>query len=109
MMKKLVGRFLIVSDTDLTISEIVNGYKDLWKIERYFRTIKSFMKIRPINQRKPERIKAHVFVCVLSLLIAELFEKSMKNKMTISAISDILFELKAIPVRVDEGIITFSS
>ncbi|MHB1440236.1 MAG: hypothetical protein ACYCSO_08860 [Cuniculiplasma sp.] len=63
--KKLVGRFMIVTDADLPIVEIVKGYKDLWKIERSFRTIKSFLDIRPVNHRKEERIESHVFVCSL--------------------------------------------
>ena len=107
--KKLAGRFMIVTDTDLPIADIVKGYKDLWKIERSFRTIKSFIDIRPVNHRKEERIEAHVFVCVLSLLIARLFEKSMNDEMTISVISDMLSELKAIPVRTEDGLITLRS
>ena len=107
--KKLAGRFMIVTDTDLPVVDIVKGYKDLWKIERSFRTIKSFIDIRPVNHRKEERIEAHVFVCVLSLLIARLFEKSMNDEMTISVISDMLSELKAIPVKTADGMITLRS
>jgi len=107
--KRLAGRFMIVTDTDLPIWDIVKGYKDLWRIERSFRTIKSFLEIRPVNHRKEERIEAHVFICVLSLLIARLFEKSMNNEMTVSVISDMLSELKAIPVRTADGIITLRS
>ena len=107
--KRLAGRFMIVTDTDLPVADIVKGYKDLWKIERSFRTIKSFLEIRPVNHRKEERIEAHVFVCVLSLLIARLFEKSMNNEMTILGIWDMLSELKAIPVRTEYGLITLRS
>ena len=88
--KRFAGRFMIVTDTDLPVADIVKGYQDLWKIERSFRTIKSFLEIRSVNHRKEERIEARVFVCVLSLLIARLFEKSMNNEMTISAIWDML-------------------
>ncbi|MCL4412207.1 MAG: hypothetical protein M1526_02490 [Candidatus Thermoplasmatota archaeon] len=48
----------------------------------HFRTIKSFLEIRPVYHRKSERIKAHVLVCVLSLLISRMIEK--KTGMTIS-------------------------
>ena len=108
-MKKLAGRFMIVSDTDLSITEIVKGYKDLWRIERSFRTIKTFLEIRPVYHRKEERIEAHVFVCVLSLLISRLFEKAMDEKMTVSSIADALSELKAIPVMIPEGEIVLRS
>ena len=105
-LKKLAGRFLIVTNTDLKGDEVVSAYKEQWQIERSFRTIKSFLDIRPVNHRKEERIEAHVFVCVLSLLIARLFEKSMNEEMTIS---DMLSELKAIPIKTADGIITLRS
>jgi transposase len=108
-MKKIAGRFMIVSDTDLSITDMVKGYKDLWRIERSFRTIKSFLEIRPVYHRKEERIEAHVFVCVLSLLISRLFEKAMDEKMTISSMADALSELKAIPVMIPEGEIVLRS
>jgi transposase len=37
-----------------------------------------------------KRIEAHVFVCVLSLLMAMLFEKFMNDEITMSMISDML-------------------
>ena len=67
------------------------------------------LEIRPVYHRKKERIEAHVFVHVLSLLIAWLFEKAVNEKYTISVISDMLSELKAIPVRTSGGIITLRS
>ena len=109
IMKRLAGRFMIVTDVDLPVADIVKGYKDLWKIERSFRTIKSFLEIRPVYHRKENRIEAHVFVCVLSLLIARLFEKATGDSMTMSVISDKLSELKAIPVKIPEGEITLRS
>lgn len=54
-------------------------------------------------------IEAHVFVAVLSFLLARLFEKPLTDEMTISKISDLLSELRAIPVKVLEGMITLRS
>ena len=65
--------------------------------------MKSFLEIRPVYHRKEERIEAHVFVCVLSLLISRLFEKDMDKKMTRSSIADALSKLKTIPIRIPEG------
>ncbi len=104
-MKMLAGRFMIVSDTDLSISEMMKGCKDLWKIERSFRTMKSFIEVRPVYHRKDERIEAHVFVCVLSLLISRLFEKALDDSMTIARISETISQLEAIPVHTEGGTI----
>ena len=100
MLKKLAGRFLIVTNTDLPESEIVSAYKEQWQIERSFRTIKSFIEIRPVYHRKEERIKAHVFVCVLSLLLSRIIEKRLTaSRLTVERAAEILWGIKAIPVK----------
>ncbi|MGC8561926.1 MAG: IS1634 family transposase [Thermoplasmata archaeon] len=103
MLKSLAGRFMIITNTDLPIREVVNSYKDQWKIERSFRTIKSFLEIRPVNHRKSERIRAHVFICVLSLLLSNMMEK--QTGMTIERTTRDLSELKVIPVKLTNGIV----
>ncbi|MGC8563155.1 MAG: IS1634 family transposase, partial [Thermoplasmata archaeon] len=57
--------------------------------------------------RKSERIEAHVFVCVLSLLISRLIEK--ETGMTISEASRSLSYLKVTPVRLRSGIVMMRS
>ncbi len=89
MMRRLSGRFLIITNTDLKVKDAVSSYKEQWQIERSFQTIKSFLEIRPVYHRKSERIRAHVFVFVLSLLISRLIEKSSPG-MSIESIADIL-------------------
>lgn len=46
-----------------------------------------------------------MFVCVLSLLMARLFEKRMNREMTISRISHILAELQAVSLKIENGAI----
>ena len=98
ILKKLAGRFLIVTNADLPENETVSAYKDQWQIERSFRTIKSFLEIRPVYHRKSDRISAHVFVCVLSLLITRIVEKALPGT-SIERAAEILSRIKAIPVR----------
>ncbi len=107
ILRKLAGRFLIVTNTDLPESEIVTAYKEQWQIERSFRTIKSFLEIRPVYHRKSDRIRAHVFVCVLSLLLSRLIEK--KTEITISEASRLLSYLKVTPVRLGSGTVMIRS
>jgi transposase len=45
------------------------GDKTLWDIERVFRDLKHVVDIRPVYHRKDERIRAHVLLCWLSLLL----------------------------------------
>jgi hypothetical protein len=107
ILKKLAGRFLIVTNTDLPEREVVSAYKEQWEIERSFRTIKSFIEIRPVYHRKSERIKAHVFICVLSLLLSRIIEK--KTELIISETVRILWQLKVTPIRLKSGIIMIRS
>ncbi len=107
ILKKLAGRFLIVTNTDLTESEVVSAYKEQWQIERSFRTIKSFIEIRPVYHRKPDRIKAHVFVCVLSLLLSGIMEK--RTGRTIDSIRKDLNCLDVVPVSVEKRDLYISS
>lgn len=55
-------------------------YRDLQKVERDFRTIKTtFLEIRPIFLRKADRTRAHVFVAMLALKITRRFEAKLRK------------------------------
>ena len=48
----------------------VRSYKQLAVIERAFRSLKSVdLKLRPIYHRKADRVRAHVFLCMLSYYV----------------------------------------
>ena len=45
----------------------MRAYKDLSKVERAFRCLKSVdLKVRPIHHRRPDRVRAHVLLCMLA-------------------------------------------
>jgi hypothetical protein len=55
-------------------------YRDLQKVERNFRTVKTaFLEIRPIFVRKAARTKAQVFVAMLALKITRQFEVGLRK------------------------------
>ncbi len=66
---------------DLMAAKTVDErYRDLQKVERNFRTVKtSFLEIRPIFLRKAQRTKAHVFVAMLALKITRQFEAGLRQ------------------------------
>ena len=73
--EKLDGKYLIkTSDDTLSLRDIVLGYKQLHDIERGFRTLKSELELRPVYHRKTERIRAHVLICWLALLLIRIAE-----------------------------------
>ena len=77
--KKIAGKFLIVTNTTKEAIEIMKTYKELQIVENAFDEIKNFLDIRPIEHHKKSRVRAHVFVCVLSFLIESIIEKFSKE------------------------------
>ncbi len=55
---------------ELATSEVVRSYKSLAQVERAFRTFKGPLEIRPIGHRLEDRVRAHVFICMLSYYLA---------------------------------------
>lgn len=73
--EKLDGKYLIrTSDDTLSVEDIALGYKQLWEVERAFRTLKTTLELRPVYHRKDDRICAHVLLCWLALLLVRLTE-----------------------------------
>ena len=72
------GLFLIVSsELDIKESEIVRAYSAQKGQERSFRVAKTYLKLRPVYLSREVRIKAHVLVSYLSLLILRLLERKV--------------------------------
>ncbi len=73
--ERVDGKFLLsCSDDSLAANEIALGYKQLIEIERGWRTLKHTLDLRPVYHRKQERIRAHVLLCFLALLLTRVIE-----------------------------------
>lgn len=71
----LDGKYLLsTSDESLSVEDIARGYKQLLEVERAFRTLKSSLSLRPIYHSKDDRIRSHVLICWLALLLVRLAE-----------------------------------
>jgi len=54
----------------LTERELVRSYKLLARVEQAFRSLKSVdLQVRPIRHRLADRVRAHVFICVLAYYV----------------------------------------
>jgi hypothetical protein len=73
---KLDGKYLLAtSDPDLSAEDVAWGYKNLLEAERAFRTMKSTLSLRPVYHRLDDRIRAHVLLCWLALLLIRVAER----------------------------------
>jgi DDE family transposase len=56
-----------VPEQQLSAADVVRSYKQLAQVERGFRTLKGpELEIRPVHHRLEDRVRAHVFLCMLA-------------------------------------------
>jgi Transposase DDE domain len=73
--ERIDGKFLLSSSDDsLSAEEIALGYKQLIEVERGWRALKHVIDLRPVYHRKEQRIRAHVLLCFLALLLTRVIE-----------------------------------
>ena len=59
-----------VSPEDMTAAETVANYKSLMQVEQAFRNMKTVrLEIRPVYHKTDDRIKCHVFICMLAYYV----------------------------------------
>jgi transposase len=70
---ELDGLYLIrtsVSATQMDAAGCVRNYKALANVERAFRSLKTIdLKVRPIHHRTADRVRAHIFLCMLAYYV----------------------------------------
>jgi hypothetical protein len=59
-----------LSEHTLGRDDVVRRYKDLADVERFFRTLNSELDVRPIRHRLADRVRAHMFLRMLSYYIS---------------------------------------
>jgi hypothetical protein len=67
-----------VSAETLPTTEVVRSYKQLKEVERAFRTLKGPLELRPIHHHLEDRVKAHVFLCMLAYYLAWHLRQALK-------------------------------
>ena len=73
--ENLDGKYLLRSaDPHMSAEDIAAGYRQLLEVERGWRDMKSVLDLRPVCHRLEERIRAHVILCWLALLLIRVAE-----------------------------------
>jgi transposase len=73
--ENLDGKYLLrTSDPKLSAADIALGYKQLLEVERGWRAMKQVIDLRPVYHRLEQRIRAHVILCWLALLLIRIAE-----------------------------------
>lgn len=82
MAKKLDGVYVIETSLEkeqISTEKVQRVYKNLQQIERAFRCLKSEIKLRPVRHWKADRIKGHIYICVLAYHVEQVWRNALKR------------------------------
>jgi transposase len=78
--KGIEGKYVITTcESALSVLEVVAIYKDLSDVEQGFRQLKDVLAMRPIYHQVEHRVKAHIFVAALALLVQRLLGRRLEE------------------------------
>lgn len=76
--EKLDVYYMIVSsEFDKTPDEIIDIYRDLWRIEETFKVTKSELDARPVYVSRKEHIEAHFLTCYIALVLSRILQHKL--------------------------------
>jgi transposase len=76
--RQIEGKYVIAtSESNLSVLDAVALYKDLSDVEQGFRQLKDVLAMRPIYHQVESRVKAHIFVAALALLVQRLLQRRL--------------------------------
>lgn len=96
------------SDKKLDTRAVLGSYHSLEKIEECFRVMKNSFEIRQMYVKRNERTRAHVLICVLSLMVLRLMQIELARAgsyMTVGSITSALNNARLLPLRTESGTI----
>ena len=78
--KRIEGKYVIATaEKSLDVLEAIAIYKDLADVERGFRQLKDVLAMRPIYHQVEPRVRAHIFVAALALLVQRLLDRRLRE------------------------------
>jgi transposase len=81
--KKYFGKKLTITDLSVwTTDDILKSYNEQDCIERIFRDTKDteHFSLRPIYHWTDQKIRVHIFICLLGLTLSAILQKEMQNR-----------------------------
>jgi hypothetical protein len=71
------GKWVLRTNTDLSADQVALKYKELWRVEKVFRDVKSLLTTRPIFHQKDRTIRGHVFCSFLALVLRKELDRRL--------------------------------
>lgn len=90
------GKWVLVTNTDMSAEKVALSYKELWQVEKVFRDVKSLLNTRPIFHQRDRTIRGHVFCSFLALVLRKELERQLNLAGHVLEWADIKQDLKAL-------------
>lgn len=75
------GKWVLTTDlVTMDAAEVALKYKELWRVESLFRSVKSVLRTRPIYHQRDTTIRGHVFCSFLALVLLSELEGRMADR-----------------------------
>ena len=92
---------LYLLSTNATVQEIpspgvVSHYKNLLEVEDAFCHLKSYLQVRPVFHRRPDRVRNHVRICFLAYWLTAKLERLWRHKDQTIEVHNLLRQLQSI-------------
>ena len=92
------GVFVLTSNAVMKGPQVVEAYKGLWQVEQGFRQLKDELELGPLYHYTDSRIKAHVMICFLALIMRRMLDKKLKKLEKELSYSESMNDLKRLDV-----------
>ena len=73
------GKWVLLTNTDLPAEKVALKYKELWRVERVFRDVKSLLDTRPVYHQNDANIAGHVFCSFLALVLRKELDQRLAD------------------------------
>jgi hypothetical protein len=90
------GKWVLITNTDLSAQQVALKYKELWQVEQVFREVKSILETRPVYHKKDENIRGHVFCSFLALVLRKELDRRLREAGCSFEWADIKQDIKAL-------------
>ncbi len=88
------GRYVLrTNNTDLDPEAVAQAYRELWRIERAFRELKTGLELRPVFHWTPQRVRGHIMVCFLALVLESALQRSLRQVGSTATLAEVLHDL----------------
>ena len=76
---RLDGKYVLETTVDWSAGDVLAAYHQRDAVEKFIQAMKSIVEVRPVYVRTETHVRAHVFVCVTSVLLLSLLRKLLKD------------------------------